>query len=137
MMDFAFSNLVCPHVRVSRATGLSFQLETGTESSAFDCMNRCENNTLCESITYISVTNECWLHNGTERSDDACHNDLLGYFYIKVCTCKYSRSSSARIFFIAPEFFRYKSVYIRYDQDFPNIFILKSKNVTQYYFLII
>lgn len=98
MMDFAFSNLVCPHVRVSRATGLSFQLETGTESSAFDCMNRCENNTLCESITYISVTNECWLHNGTERSDDACHNDLLGYFYIKECTCKYSRSSSARIF---------------------------------------
>lgn len=34
-------------------------------------------------------------------------------------------------------FHSYKSVYIRYDQDFPNIFILKSKNVTQYYFLII
>lgn len=97
IMDVDLSYLVCPHTRVSRALGLSFQLETRTESSAFDCMNRCENNSLCESITYINMTSVCWLHNGTEMSNDACHNDLLGYFYTKECTSKYSPSSSIHI----------------------------------------
>ncbi|XP_022298408.2 uncharacterized protein LOC111107483 [Crassostrea virginica] len=77
---------LCPHARYGRHSGSSPPIDILNETSAFDCMKRCENHSSCLGITYIEVTDECWLHNTTEKSPDACEGDLLGYFYTKTCS---------------------------------------------------